>query len=78
MSKCGLCGTEDMATHQILRCKVPFNAGTIDEIDDWMLAFSEFEGCENDQAVDLLRDACTLMHSLSLDVEEFLTAKGGE
>jgi len=75
MSKCGLCGNEEMATHSVLRCKVPFNAGTVDEIDDWMLAYSEFEGCDNVEAASMLRDACTLLHSLAMDIEKFVGSK---
>lgn len=75
MSKCGLCGVEDMATHQILRCKVPFDAGTVDEIQDWMLTYSEFEGCDNVEAASMLRDACTMLHSISVKVEDFVRSQ---
>jgi len=78
MSKCGLCGNEEMATHSVLRCKVPFNAGMVDEIEDWMLEFSEFEGCEDAQAASMLSDACTLLHSISMEIEEFLAKEGGK
>jgi len=76
MSKCGLCGTKEMATHSVLRCKVPFNASVVEEIEDWMLNYSEFEGCENVEAASMLRDACTLLHSISMEIEEFLAKEG--
>ena len=75
MSKCGLCGNEEMATHSVLRCKVPFDADMVNEIEDWMLEFSEFEGCEDAQAASMLRDACTMLHSISMSIEEFLGSK---
>jgi len=75
MSKCGLCGNEEMATHQVLRCKIPFDAGTVDEIQDWMLTYSEFEGCENVEAASMLRDACTLLHSIATKVEDFVSSQ---
>ena len=78
MSKCGLCGTEEMATHSVLRCKVPFDEGTVAEIDDWMLSYSEFEGVEEDHANELLRDACTMLHSIAVKVEEFVKSNKGK
>ena len=75
MSKCGLCGNKEMATHQVLRCKIPFDAGTVDEIQDWMLTYSEFEGCENVEAASMLRDACTLLHSIATKVEDFVSSQ---
>lgn len=78
MSKCGLCGDEEMATHTVLRCKVPFDEGMVTEIEDWMLEFSEFEGCEDAQAASMLSDACTLLHSISMKVEEFVKSNKGK
>lgn len=78
MSKCGLCGNMNMDTHHILRCKVPFNSGMVDDIEDWMFAYSEFEGCEDAQAASMLSDACTLLHSITMKVEEFIAKEGGK